>query len=197
MGKDGENFVNKIWCVIMMTTCMISLLSDGKATAAALLQSGDAAVQLVLTLTGSMVLWSGLMEILAATGDVDRMGRILRRMLAPLFPGLKDDACWAAMGMNLSANIMGLGNAATPAGIRAATLLEKQGEAGARALAMLLVLNNSGLQLMPTTVITLRSAAGAAQPADIWLPTLAASAAATLCGGVLMWLVNRGGAHCG
>lgn len=182
---------------MMMTTCAISLLTDGKKAASALLQSGDAAVQLMLTLMGSMVLWSGMMEILGATGDIGRLGKLLRRVLAPLFPGLKDDDCWAAMGMNIAANVLGLGNAATPAGIRAATLLEKQGEPGLRALAMLLVLNNSGLQLMPTTVITLRSAAGAADPADIWLPALAASGAATLCGIVLMWLVNRGGVRRG
>ena len=182
---------------MMMTTCAISLLTDGKGAADALLQSGDAAVQLMLTLMGSMVLWSGLMEILSATGDISRLGKLLRRVLTPLIPGLKDDACWAAMGMNIAANVLGQGNAATPAGIRASALLEKQGEPGLRALAMLLVLNNSGLQLMPTTVITLRSAAGAAAPADIWLPALAASGTATLCGVGLMWLLNRGGARRG
>ena len=60
-----------------------------------------------------------------------------------------------------------------------------------KALAMLLVLNNSGLQLMPTTVMALRSAAGAANPADIWLPALLSSGAATVCGCGLMWLLNR------
>lgn len=182
---------------MMMTACAISLLTDGKSAASVLLQSGDAAVQLMLTLMGSMVLWSGMMEILGATGDIGKLGKLLRQALAPLMPELKDEDCWAAMGMNITANVLGLGNAATPAGIRAATLLEKQGEPGLRALAMLLVLNNSGLQLMPTTVITLRSAAGAADPADIWLPALAASGAATLCGMVLMWLVNRGGVRRG
>jgi len=182
---------------LVMTTCMISLLSEGSGTTAALLQSGEGAVQFMLVLMGSMVLWSGLMEILNATGDIHRLGRLLRRVLAPLFPGLKDEESWAAMGMNIANKLLGLGNAATPAGIRAATLLEKQGEAGLQALAMLLVLNNSGLQLMPTTVITLRSAAGAADPADIWLPALAASGAATLCGGMLMWLLNRGGVRRG
>lgn len=158
-----------------------------------MLQSGQAAVKLVLTLAGSMVLWSGVMEILTRTGDVERLGRLLSRVLAPLFGGLKDGACWSAMGMNMAANLLGLGNAATPAGIRATQLLEKQGETGLRALAMLLVLNNSGLQLLPTTVMTLRSAAGAANPADVWLPGLVASAAATLCGATLMGLINRGG----
>ena len=154
-----------------------------------MLQSGQGAVELTLTLAGSMVLWSGVMEILTRTGDVERLGRLLARV----FGGLKDRDCWAAMGMNMAANVLGLGNAATPAGIRAAPLLEKQGEAGLRALAMLLVLNNAGLQLLPTTVMTLRSAAGAANPADVGLPGMAVSGAATLCGLALMGMINRGG----
>lgn len=181
----------------MLTACMISLLTDGRAAAGALLQSGGDAVELMLTLMGSMVLWSGLMEVLSATGDVARLGRGLRRVLAPLFGGMRDEACWSAMGINMAANMLGLGNAATPAGIQAARLLEKQGEAGARALAMLLVMNNGGLQLMPTTVMTLRSAAGAADPADVWLPAMIVSLVATVCGCVLMLLINRGGVRRG
>ena len=136
------------------------------------------------------------MEILRETGDVERLGRCMRKGLAFLFPGLKDEACWSAMGMNLAANLLGLGNAATPAGIRAAQLLEKQGRAGLNALAMLLALNNSSLQLMPTTVITLRAAAGAAHPADIWPATLVSSGVATVVAAVLMRLAcARGKRH--
>lgn len=158
-----------------------------------LLSSGSHAIQLLFMLLGTLPLWSGLMEVMEETGDVHRLGRLLRRVLSPLFPGMKDEACWSAMGMNLSANLLGLGNAATPAGIQAAQLLAAQGEAGMRALAMLLVLNNAGLQLMPTTVMGLRSAAGAAHPADIWLPTLAVSALGTACACLLMHLLQRGG----
>jgi len=176
---------------------MILMLSDVETAAAEMLQSGSEAVELMLTLLGSMVLWSGLMEILSATGDVARLGLGLRRFLAPMFAGIDDEKSWSAMSMNMAANVFGLGNAATPAGIRAAQLLAKQGEAGARALAMLLVLNNAGLQLMPTTVITLRSAAGAAEPTDVWLPALIVSLTATVCGCALMRLVNRGGGRHG
>lgn len=190
--------MNAVWCGLFLTCCTISMLTGQASDAAgAVLQSGEAAVKLALALMGSMVLWSGLMEILAATGDVERLGKGLRRVLAPLFPDLQDEGCWAAMGMNMAANMLGLGNAATPAGIRAAQLLEKQGCAGLQALAMLLALNNSSLQLMPTTVITLRGAAGSAAPADIWPAVLVSSGAATLAAGALMLLANRGGARRG
>jgi spore maturation protein A len=85
---------------------------------------------------------------------------------------------------------MGLGNAATPAGIEAAKRLSALGEPGLRALAMLLAIDNASLQLMPTTVITLRQAAGAANPADIWGPTLLVSGASTLIAAGLMKLAQ-------
>ena len=187
--------MGKIWTWLMLAACCVALAAGSGDTAGALMNSGGEAVELTLTLMGSMVLWSGLMEILRATGDVARLGRGLRKWLAPLFGGMKDEESWETMGMNMAANMLGLGNAATPAGIRAAQLLSNQGEMGARALGMLLVLNNSGLQLMPTTVMALRSAAGAANPADIWLPALLSSLVATVCGCGLMWLLNRRKRH--
>lgn len=187
--------MNRIWTVLMLAACVLAAAVSPAQGASALLESGSKAVDMALTLMGSMVLWGGLMEVLSATGDVARLGRGLRRRLRPLFGGMEDEACWEAMGMNLAANILGLGNAATPAGVRAAELLSGQGETGLRALAMLLVMNNAGLQVMPTTVIALRSAAGAANPADIWLPAMLSSLAASVCGCGLMWLVNRRSKH--
>lgn len=183
-----------IWCSMILAACTVAMLTGQTAgTTSAVLQCGQDAVSMLAVLLGSMVVWNGLMEILVNTGDMERFGRFLRRWMKPLFPGLQDEKCWSAMGLNMAANVLGLGNAATPAGIQAAQLLEKQGQAGVRALAMLLALNNSSLQLMPTTVITLRSAAGAASPADIWPVTLISSGVATVAAAGMMWLVNRGG----
>ena len=184
--------MGKIWTVLLLLSAAAALVS-GRAgeAAAALLDSGEQAVTLLMTLLAAMTLWSGLMEILAASGDVARLGRVFRRVLKPLFPGLVDDAAWDAMSLNLSANLLGLGNAATPAGIEAAKRLSALGEPGLRALAMLLTLDNASLQLMPTTVITLRQTAGAANPADIWGPTLLVSGASTIIAAALMKLAQR------
>lgn len=184
--------MGKIWPAAIVLSIVCAILT-GQAGAAAdeILGSGGAAVELMLTLLGTMTLWSGLMEILAETGDLERLGRLFRRVARPLFPGLEDEKSWSAMSMNLAANLLGLGNAATPAGIEAAKRLAGQGETGMKALAMLLVLNNSGVQLIPTTVIALRQAAGSADPACIWLPTLAASLTAALTGAAMMALIQR------
>lgn len=183
--------MERIWTMGILASCLVCLLSArGPEGARVLLDSGTQAVELGLRLTASMMLWSGLMEQLNISGDVKRLGSGLRRMLRRLYPGVQDDEAWAAVGMNVAANLLGLGNAATPAGIRAAQRLAKCGEQGVRALAMLLAVNNSSLQLIPATVTSLRSAAGAANPADIWLPTLLASGASTVVAVAFMLLAQ-------
>lgn len=184
--------MNTLWPWMTILAALGALLTGNAGEASsALLGAGAEAVELTVTLLGTMTLWSGLMEILTETGDLQRMSRALRRLLTPLFPGVQAEACWEPMSLNLAANVLGLGNAATPAGIRAAKALAAQGEAGRKALAMLLTLNNSSLQALPTTVIALRAAAGAANPADIWPVCLASSGAATLTAALLMSWVNR------
>ncbi len=110
----------------------------------------------MLTLLGTMTLWSGLMEVLLRTGDVAKLGLLIRKLFGRHSRALPDADCWEAVGMNLAANVLGLGNAATPPGVSAAKQLAAHGEPGLRVLALLLVLNNSGLQVLPTTVLTLR-----------------------------------------
>ncbi len=184
--------MSRIWTILLLASVFLSIITGRTGeTAAALLNSGEEAVTLLLTLLATMTLWSGLMEILVDTGDVARLGRCFRRVARPLFPGLADDASWEAMGLNLSANLLGLGNAATPAGIQAAKCLAAQGPVGLQALAMLLALDNASLQLMPTTIITLRQAAGALDPGDIWGATLVVSGATTILAALLMRLTHR------
>ena len=188
--------MRQLWTVLMLASAALSLLTGRSGeTAEGILSSGTQAVTLLMTLLATMTLWSGLMEILAQTGDVARLGRVFRRVLKPLFPDLEDDAAWNAISMNLSANLMGLGNAATPAGIEAARRLAALGEPGLRALAMLLALDNSSLQLIPTTVITLRQSAGAYDPADVWGMTLLVSGTSMAMAVTMMKILHGGGKH--
>ena len=186
--------MGKVWGVLMLAAAGAAMMTGNiGSTADALMSSGDRAVAILLTLLASMTLWNGLMEILEASGDMARLGRVFRRTLQPLFPGITDEAAWNALSMNLAANIMGLGNAATPAGIEAAKRLAALGDTGMRALAMLLVLDNAGLQLIPTTVLSLRQAAGSTDPGSIWGTTLLVSAAASVAAVLLMKLCQAGG----
>ena len=183
--------LNHVWSSVLLASFVFGMATGkGREMAAALTSSGEDAIGLTLTLLAAMTLWSGLMEILCEAGDVRRLGKLFRKVTAPAFGGLKDEACWEAMSMNLSANLLGVGNAATPAGVRAAQLLSAQGETGLRALGALLALNNAGIQLMPTTVITMRQAAGSADPAGIWGVSLAAATAAAVVSMLVLQLLN-------
>ncbi len=186
--------MSKIWLVLAIFSIIFSLFG-GEASSATggMLKAGEGAVSLCLKLTGAMTLWSGLMQIMQETGDAAHLGRLIRRLLRPLFPPGLSEESWSAISLNVASNLLGLGNAATPAGIKAAGLLAAQGEVGRRALAMLLALNNSSLELLPTTVITLRASFGSADPSACWMPTLISSCAATLTAAVLMSLLGRGG----
>lgn len=184
------------WCVVLAIMAgIVTTRSEDMATA--LLTTGEEALRLTMTLTAAMTLWGGMLEILRASGDLARLGKWLRRWLQPVFRQGPDEACWEAMSANLAANLLGLGNAATPAGIRAAQLLAQRGDQGLYALAALLVINNAGVQLLPTTVITLRQAAGSLQAGDIWLPAAAASLVSALVGVAVLQLLTGRGRHAG
>lgn len=185
--------MGRIWTMLMLASAVLALVTKTSSqSACAMLASGEQTIRLAMTILASMMLWSGVMEILSDTGDVARLGRVFRRLLKPLFPGLRDEEAWDAMSMNLSANLLGLGNAATPAGIAAARRLAALGETGMRSLAMLLVLDNTSLQLIPTTVMTLRQAAGASDPGDVWGMTLLISGASTVFAAALLSALQRG-----
>ena len=162
--------MGRVFFILTTLSLMLALLTNRAPSAAsALLNSAESGVSLMLTLLGTMTLWSGL-----------RYSRTL-----------PDADCWEAVGMNLAANVLGLGNAATPPGVSAAKQLAAHGEPGLRVLALLLVLNNSGLQVLPTTVLTLRQAAGAQHPADIWGAMLISSATATAAGVILLGVYDK------
>ncbi len=182
-----------IWLAVTLGSVAFALITGNADTAGnAVLASGNDALRTMLTLLASMTVWSGLMEILHASGAVAWMGRGFRWLCKPLFPKLKDDGCWEAMSLNMAANVLGLGNAATPAGIQAAKLLSLQGDSGIRALAMFLVMNSTGMQLIPTTVIALRHAAQSVDAAGVWLPTIIVSAFSMLVAILVMRVWGEG-----
>lgn len=188
----GEVFMGRVFFILTTLSLMLALLTNRAPSAAsALLNSAESGVSLMLTLLGTMTLWSGLMEVLLRTGDVAKLGLLIRKLFGRHSRALPDTDCWEAVGMNLAANVLGLGNAATPPGVSAAKQLAAHGEPGLRVLALLLVLNNSSLQVLPTTVLTLRQAAGAQHPADIWVAMLISSAAATAAGVILLGVYDK------
>lgn len=166
-----------------------------EAVSAAALEGAGQAVRLCLSMAGMLCLWTGLMEVMDRCGLSRRLGRLFRPVLRRLLPqASRDPETLAAVTANVSANLLGLGNAATPTGIEAVRQMDGEQEHDPRvrhALYMLLILNATGLQMFPTTVLTLRVAAGSADPNAILLPTLACTAFSTLVGAGLGLLCYR------
>ena len=177
--------MNGIFC-IMMLLGLLYAAATGRADAAqrALLSGGGEAVALLLNLAGAYAFFGGLLGVLRACGAADALARAMEKPLSRLFrfaPG--EEEALSDISLNLSANMLGLGGAATPAGISAMKAMARANPDGraSNAMILFLVVNTSSVQLLPTTM-ALRAQAGAANPADIVLPTLLATAASTVCG---------------
>ena len=160
----------------------------------AALSEGISAVKLILTLAGGMCLWSGVMKVAEESGLAAKIARLWSPVTSRLLGIPKDSKALNAVSMNITANMLGLGNAATPLGIKAMEELKKEGGNAGRAtkaMCFFVVLNCASVQLLPTTVATLRLAHGAANPFDILPATLATSFFAAAVGLILIKIFAR------
>ena len=162
----------------------LSLLFGGitgqlSAVSSAAMAGAQAAVELCLSMAGAICLWSGVMTLMDRCGLSQKLARLLRPVLRRLLPNAsRDEETLAAVSANVSANLLGLGNAATPLGIQAARRMARNcGGAASDELCLLVVLNTASIQLLPTTVASVRAAFGSAAPFDIlpavWISSLA------------------------
>ena len=170
--------------VLLLVGALVSaaLRGDVKSVGTGALDGAGNAVTLAIGLTGVMSLWLGLLKIAEKSGLVDKLARAARPIFRPLFRDVPDGhPAISAMLLNIAANMLGLGNAATPFGIKAMEELEKLNPrpgTATNALALFVAINTASLQLVPTTLIALRAAAHSSDPAGILLPTLASTACA-------------------
>lgn len=177
--------VNIVFCAMLAAGVLFAAATGRmEAAQAALLQGGAQAVELCVGLAGAYAFFGGLLGVLRACGAQDALARALRGPLARLLrfaPGEEEAA--GDVSVNLAANMLGMGGAATPAGLSAMRTMAKAG-AGTASDAMIafLVVNTTSVQLLPATMIALRAQAGAANPTDIVPATLAATAVSTTCG---------------
>lgn len=157
------------------------------AVSEAALSGAQNAVELSLSMAGVLCLWSGIMEIMRVCGLTDGLARAFRPLMRRLLPeASRDSETLAAVSANVSANLLGLGNAATPLGIRAAQRMAVGcGGTASDELCRLVVLNTASIQLLPTTVAAVRSAQGCTAPLDI-LPAVWLSSVLSVSAGLLM-----------
>ena len=176
----------RIWTGMVILSILCGLAAGrGELVAAAAVDGAQAAVELCFSMAGMLCLWTGVMEIMQRSGLAKKLSRLLQPVLRLLFPQVAQDrAVMDRVSANLSANLLGLGNAATPLGIEAVRKMAR-GRPGVATdpMCMLVVCNTASIQLIPTTVATVRAAAGSASPFDI-LPAVWLASALSVCVGV-------------
>jgi len=190
--------LNYIWAGLLIFGFITAIINGrvDMATKAAM-DSAKAGVNLGIELIGVVCLWSGLMSVAEKGGLVKAFTKALTPLMKKIFPEIphKHKAV-GAMVMNMAANFFGLGNAATPFGLKAMTELQKlntdKGTA-TDAMCMFLVINTATLQLVPATVIALRSAAGSVNPTEIMLPIWISSIVAFTLGIIICKLFAKVG----
>ncbi len=183
-----------IWTsMVAISLIAAAILGNGTALSAAIPQGAQAGVTLALSIGGSICLWTGVGKLMEHAGLTGKLSRILRPLLGRLFPSVKTDAhlenCLSA---NICANLLGLGNAATPMGIQVAQRMAvgKNGIASDE-LCKLVVLNTASIQLIPANVAAVRASLGCATPFDILPAVWVTSLCSAGLGVGAAWLLGR------
>lgn len=187
-----------LWTGMVVLSMVFGLLNGRmEAVSSAALAGAGNAIQLCLSMAGVLCLWSGVMEIMNRCGMSAKLAHTFRPLLRVLLPNAsRDDETLSAVSANVSANLLGLGNAATPLGIQAARRMAR-GQEGVASdeLCLLVVLNTASIQLIPTTIASVRAAAGASSPFDIlpavWLSSILSVSAGLITAKILAFWGRR------
>ena len=177
-----------IWTGIVCISVLCGLATgQGEQVAVAAVEGANAAVELCISIGGMLCLWTGIMEVMRRSGVADGISRLLQPVLRFLYPSLrKEKEILDSIAANVSANLLGLGNAATPFGLEAARKMSRKSPGVASdALCMLVVCNTASIQLIPTTVAAVRAGAGSQTPFDI-LPAVWLASGLSVGAGILM-----------
>lgn len=169
--------INYIWAFILLIGIAFGLWNgSGVFLAKALNTSTESTIQFVINLTGMMCLWCGVMKVAEKSGLTQKMAKLLKPIFKVLFKDAsKDDKALEAMVLNISANMMGLSNAATPYGIKAMEEMERLNRKKGTAsddMSLFLVLNAACIQFIPTTILSIRASCNSQNPGEIIIPAI-------------------------
>ena len=179
--------LNKIWPLFILVSFIFSIITGNiENFNNSIFSSCNQAVELTIKLFGTMCLWNGLMRIVQETSLISRLSNMIGPVMKILFPKIKkEDKEYKEITVNIIANLLGIGNAATPLGIKAMQTMQEKNPDKERitdSMALFIVLNTASLQLIPTTVIVVRASLGSTNAVQIILPVWIATITADLAG---------------
>ncbi len=161
--------MNFVWVGLILLSVIYGIFSgNGINVANAVTQSIETSTKLLLMLSVSMALWNGMMNVAEKCGIIDNLRLLLSPLLRFLFPDVKDNpGTMNYISTNITANLIGIGNASTPAGLKAVSAMHNGTNTADRNLAVFVVMNTASIQLIPTTIATVRTAHGSNAPMEI------------------------------
>ncbi len=185
MNQSQVSPINSIWLFMIVSSTVIAAY-NGKMTeiTEASFAAGKNAVTLAIGLIGSMALWLGIIQVVETAGGMKIIARLIRPLMVKLFPDIPPShPAMSAIILNIAANALGLGNAATPMGLKAMAEMDKLNPEKGTAtdsMCLFLAINTSSVTIIPISVITVRASAGVANPGDIILPAIIATCCSTI-----------------
>ena len=188
--------INYIWFIMVFFGVVVGVFTgNGEEMSKAMLSSIDSTVSFIISLVGLMCFWCGVMKVAEKSGFTEKLAKLLRPILKLIFKeAAKDEKSLGASFMNITANMMGLGNAATPFGIKAMEEMDRLNDEKGRAsndMALFLVLNAACIQLVPSTVISIRAAAGSTNPGVIIVPAIISTTIAAITGVICCKILQK------
>ncbi|MDU1824472.1 nucleoside recognition domain-containing protein [Clostridium sp.] len=188
--------INYIWFILIFLGILVAIFTgNGAEISTTIVESADSTVKFIIGLVGIMCFWCGVMKIAEKSGLTQKLARLMKPLLKFLFKDSgKDEKALGAIVMNLTANMMGLSNAATPFGIKAMEEMDRLNPNKGRAsndMALFLVMNAACIQLVPSTIISIRAAAGSSNPGAIILPAILSTASAAIVGVICCKILQR------
>lgn len=188
--------MNYIWPGMILLSVITGICTSRMAELSqGIMDGAQSSLELFITIAAMMCLWSGLAEIAERSGLTQKAAKLLRPLLKVLFPKLNTESkALQAISLNMTANILGLGNAATPLGLKAMQELKSEstlGEEATEEMITFVVINTASIQLVPTTVAMLRNSHGSAEPLGIMLPVWIATLLSFTVGMIAVKLMRR------
>ncbi len=187
--------LNIIWPFFILISFIYAIFTGKIADVSnGIFKSAESAVNLTITFLGTICLWNGVMQIAKKTSLMKKLTKLFSPLISFLFPELKNSSkVYEEISLNMVANLLGLGNASTPLGLKAMETMQKENnkkDTLSNSMAMFIVLNTASLQLIPTNVIAIRSSLGSNAPSSIiipvWIATLVAAIVAIVSTKILM-----------
>lgn len=186
--------INFVWFLLVVVGLVFGLLSKNSSMSDVILNTSYDTLDMLMSIGPLIVLWCGIMNIADKSGLLEKFSKLLTPLLKKLMPSVKNEKAFLYISSNIAANMLGLGSVATPAGLKAMKELDKDNKDKSKAsegMITFLVLNTSGVTIIPMTVIALRMGYGSSDPSKIIIPSIIATFMSSLCGLLLDYIIRR------